>query len=116
MPRNTMKDAFVVRLGKIDHMLVFANDLRNDSFAITKSMIAIVDINLEACNRLDLVPRAGIVELVSQLHGSDLGDDFFADISLAIDRNRSVKHVGITQVRVKVSCFILIAETNQFVA
>ncbi|EGZ29575.1 hypothetical protein PHYSODRAFT_467881 [Phytophthora sojae] len=55
MPGDTVEDALVVGLGEVDHMLVFANNLRDDSFAVPESMVAMVDENLECTNSIERI-------------------------------------------------------------
>ena len=60
-----MEDAFVACLRKVDYMLVVADDLWDDSAAITKGMPAMIDINLESSDGSEFVSARWIVELVS---------------------------------------------------
>ncbi|EEY68101.1 uncharacterized protein PITG_18548 [Phytophthora infestans T30-4] len=55
MPGDTVEDALVVGLREVDYMLVFADNLRNNSVAIPKSMVAMVDENLECTNSIDRI-------------------------------------------------------------
>ena len=60
-----MEDALVVGLRKVDHMLVFADNLGNNSIAIPKRIVAMVDKDFERSDRLKLITGAWVVELVT---------------------------------------------------
>jgi len=61
---NAVENAFVVRFGEVDCMLVIANDLGDDSSAITKRMTAMVNENLKSSDSLKLISTRRVVELV----------------------------------------------------
>ncbi|EGZ04716.1 hypothetical protein PHYSODRAFT_535765, partial [Phytophthora sojae] len=64
---NAVEDTLVVRLGEVDDVLVITNHLRNDSLAITQSMVALVDIDIEATNSMERISEITFLRISSLL-------------------------------------------------
>ncbi|EGZ11328.1 hypothetical protein PHYSODRAFT_519376 [Phytophthora sojae] len=64
---NAVEDTLVVRLGEVDDVLVITNRLRNDSLAITQSMVALVDIDFEATNSMERISEITFLRISALL-------------------------------------------------
>ncbi|EGZ22657.1 hypothetical protein PHYSODRAFT_490540 [Phytophthora sojae] len=64
---NAVEDTLVVRLGEVDDVLVITNHLRNDSLAITQSMVALVDIDFEATNSMERISEITFLRISALL-------------------------------------------------
>ncbi|EGZ24102.1 hypothetical protein PHYSODRAFT_486773 [Phytophthora sojae] len=64
---NAVEDTLVVRLGEVDDVLVITNRLRNDSLAITQSMVALVDIDFEATNSMERISEITFLRILALL-------------------------------------------------
>ncbi|EGZ25287.1 hypothetical protein PHYSODRAFT_480940 [Phytophthora sojae] len=64
---NAVEVTLVVRLGEVDDVLVITNRLRNDSLAITQSMVALVDIDFEATNSMERISEITFLRISALL-------------------------------------------------
>lgn len=96
-------------------MLVIANNLSDDSLAISEIMLAMVDENLERNDRLKLISRAKVVQLVSQLHNPNVRNHLLSNISLAVDSGRPIIHISVDEIRIEVASIIRIGLAYKFV-
>ncbi|EEY65106.1 uncharacterized protein PITG_16295 [Phytophthora infestans T30-4] len=74
-----------------------------------------VDENLECSDRLELISRAGVVQLVSQLHRPNFQNHLLSNISLAVDSNRLIEHISVSKIRIEIASIIRIGLAYKFV-